>query len=202
MENAIKRWNSQVQAFFDWQHEASFIEKIALSFLFALFTGISAQVVIRLPFTPVPVTGQVFVVLLSSILIGKNMSCLSQIFYICAGITRVPWFSGGQSGFFLPTFGYIVGFIPAAFFVGYFFERRKNYSLTNLVFLMLLGVMIIYLFGSLWFSFFTESGLKKTFLLAVAPFVPFDIFKAYFAAFIAKMFYIQILDDGNLKREV
>ncbi|MGB9643070.1 MAG: biotin transporter BioY [Candidatus Ratteibacteria bacterium] len=190
MEYVIKKWNFVWQHYFDWMDSATIVERLLVSFLFAFLTGVSAQMTLKLPFTPVPVTGQVFMVLLSGVFLGKNWAGISQLMYLFGGLTKIPWFAGGSGGLcqmlFVPSFGYIVGFIPASFLVGYVISRTKRIDkISNLIFVMLCSVSIIYLFGALWFSLIMKTGLKQTLLLAVLPFVPFDILKAYLAAVFA-----------------
>ncbi|MCM8828556.1 MAG: biotin transporter BioY, partial [Candidatus Omnitrophica bacterium] len=124
MEQTINRWRYGWYTYYEWRRQATFIERLLLSLTFSFFTGVSAQIFIRLPFTPVPVTGQVFMVLLSGALLGKNWAAVSQIMYLTGGIAGIPWFAAGHSGMvLLPSYGYIVGFIPASFFIGWIFDR-------------------------------------------------------------------------------
>src|SRR3972149_4985549 len=88
---------------------------LSLSFAFAAFTGVCAQVRFYLPFTPVPVTGQVFAVLLCGVLLGPAFGAFSQLLYIALGVAGGPWFVLGPVG---PTGGYIVGFVLAPAIVG------------------------------------------------------------------------------------
>ncbi|HOK79263.1 MAG TPA: biotin transporter BioY [bacterium] len=189
MEHVIKKWNFVWQHYFDWIRSATIVEKVIMSLAFSFLTGVSAQIVIKLPFTPVPITGQVFMVLLTGVLLGKNWAVVSQSTYLIGGITKIPWFSGGTGGLthiFLPSLGYIIGFIPASFFVGYITSTNtKSFKFTNLVLLMLCGISIIYIFGATWFSFVMRTDLKQTLLLSVIPFIPFDILKAYLVALLA-----------------
>lgn len=105
----IKTWKYGWRTYFGWRQESTPIEKVLLCFVFAFFTGVSAQIVIRLPFTPVPVTGQVFAVLLSGIFLGRYAG-LSQIFYLAGG-TVIPWFHGAS---FL-SIGVMTGYILVLF---------------------------------------------------------------------------------------
>ncbi|MCM8817220.1 MAG: biotin transporter BioY [Candidatus Omnitrophica bacterium] len=193
MESIVKRW---IFDFLKWKQKARLLEKIVVLFIFALLTGVSAQIFIKLPFTPVPITGQVFMVLLSGVLLGKKHGCLSQMIYIVGGIAGIPWFSGGKSGFlFIPTFGYIIGFVPAAWIVGYLYERNVR-NIRECIFAMLVGIAIIYLFGAAWFSLLLGTNLEETIKMAVVPFIPFDILKAYLAGYFA--FYLFSKTDQNM----
>lgn len=171
--------------YFRWLKELSWIKKLWLSLLFALITGIFAQIRIPLGFTPVPLTGQVFVVLLSGVLLGGFYAGMSMIFYITIGAIGVPWFAGFRAGINPgPTLGYLLGFIPAAIFVGLFVNRKK--ILLYQIFVMLIGLFLIYLFGALNFAFLLKTDFLTTMKLAVLPFIPFDIVKAILAGFLSR----------------
>ena len=173
-----------------------------LSLLFAGFTGLCAQLRFYLPFTPVPVTGQVFAVLLSGIILGKKYGPLSQAFYLLLGMAGIPWFVIGPIG---PTGGYIVGFITAPFLIGELLERarlrqgdsntkgRKNdthipVSYVETLGIVFSGVALIYVLGLIQFSIFTQTGLIRSIKYAVLPFIPFDAAKAVLAAAAARAF--------------
>lgn len=149
------------------------------SLLFAGITGLSAQLRFYLPFTPVPVTGQVLAVLLSGILLGKEFGSLSQVFYISFGFLGVPWFAVYP---LVPTGGYLLGFIAAPFVIGLILEKRTKTTNMAIFLSLIAGVLTIYLFGFLLFAVFTQKGIADSFRLAVLPFIPFDIAKAIIAA--------------------
>jgi biotin transport system substrate-specific component len=86
-------------------------------FGFALLTGLTALWEIPLPFTPVPITGQTFAILLAGATLGLRAGAASQLLYLAMGIVGVPFFAGGSSGWEVvtgPTVGYLVGFVAAA----------------------------------------------------------------------------------------
>jgi biotin transport system substrate-specific component len=157
--------------------------------LFAGFTGVFAQLRFYLPFTPVPVTGQVFAVLLSGLLLGKKYGPLSQVFYLTLGMAGIPWFVIGPIG---PTGGYIVGFIVAPFIIGELIERERvrsensskaaTASFSKAFVITLAGVAAIYVFGLIQFSIYTQTNLFRSIRYAVLPFIPFDVMKAALAA--------------------
>ena len=161
--------------------KASTARQVCLSLLFAALTGACAQLKVFLPFTPVPVTGQVFAVLLSGAVLGKAYGPLSQLFYIGLGMLGVPWFVIGPIG---PTGGYIVGFFAASFLTGHLMERWEHRlkSWPAAFLSMTAGVGVIYLLGLIQFSIFMKKSLIESIPLAVLPFIPFDILKAVCAA--------------------
>lgn len=185
----IDQYKNLRYKFFKWRYESNLIYKFGLVFGMACLTGLSAQLRIYLPFTPVPITGQVFLVLLSGVLLGKWYGGLSQSVYAGLGGAGIPWFapkagmpifsSGGMSVLTGVTGGYIIGFIAASFVIGWFTERYlKARHFKYQLLLMLIGVLIIYAYGALFLSVVMNTGFQETMILAVLPFIPLDIAKA------------------------
>jgi len=182
---------------FKWRYELATVNKIILAFLVASLTGAAAQIRIPLPFTPVPITGQTFAVLLSGMILGRCYGGLSQLFYVGLGIAGVPWFSGwrgGVSHLVGPTGGYIIGFILAALFVGYFTERyiKFRYFLPSLFIMVVANFLFIHGFGLLhlylWSLLVKKAPVSFSTLLMMGtlPFIPGDIIKATGAALLTE----------------
>lgn len=180
MEFINKLWNRNWKKYFELYEAFGISEKILLSIIFSILTGISAQIYIKLPFTPVPITGQTFFVLLSGILLGKNFGSLSQIFYFIGGISGIGWFYGNQAGILRPTTGYLIGFIFAGYISGYFSEKN------NKILGMILATIIIYILGILYLKFFINKTIKDLIFIGILPFIPFDILKAVLAGILAE----------------
>src|SRR5438874_10199291 len=90
-----------------------------------IVTALAAQVEIRLPWTPVPITGQTFAVLLSGAVLGARRAFLAQVLYLAEGASGLPFFSGGAAGLAKlmgPTGGYLAGFPFAAALTGFLAE--------------------------------------------------------------------------------
>jgi biotin transport system substrate-specific component len=177
--------------FFNWRYEINFVYKFSLAFFFACLTGLLAQFRFYLPGTPVPVTGQVFGVLLSGVLLGV-WGGVSQCIYLGIGLAGFPWFAGFNSGLFYitgPTGGYIIGFILAAFFIGYIIDKYiKSRNFFNIFALMMFSTFVlIYIPGLI--QLYLWSGLSVNFVdllvMAVLPFIAADLIKALIAAAIA-----------------
>src|SRR5215210_6861604 len=92
---------------------------LALVVAFSLLMALSAQFVIPLPWTPVPITGQTFVVLLAGALLGSRLGALAMIAYLLEGASGLPFFAAGSGGmaylFASPTTGYLLSYPVAAF---------------------------------------------------------------------------------------
>lgn len=156
---------------------------------FALLTAISAQIRIPLGFTPVPITGQTFVVLLAGAVLGKKLGALSQLTYWLAGLTGLPFYSnatGGWSAGTGTTMGYMIGFILAAIAVGHLAELKHDRKFITSLLAMLLGSAIIYTCGAAWLAnslnIAVATGDKNAISLGVAPFLIGDLIKMLLAA--------------------
>ncbi len=149
----------------------------------SLVTALAAQAEIRLPWTPVPVTGQSFAVLLSGIVLGARRAFLAQLLYLLEGCAGMPVFSGGAAGFLHlvgPSGGYLIGFPFAAFATGLLAERSWDRRPFPMFLAMLAGSAIIFALGLAQLSRFVPAGqLLQTGLL---PFLPGDLFKSALAA--------------------
>jgi len=160
-----------------------------LSSLFAALTGVGGLIAIPLPFTPVPITLQIFFTFLSGAILGKYLGALSQVIYILLGVVGLPVFAKGSSGIGAilgPSGGYLVGFIPASFLVGYILEKRDNPSIQLILLAMALGVLAIYSPGVAWLMWVARINLGKALILGVVPFLPGDTVKIVVAALVVK----------------
>jgi biotin transport system substrate-specific component len=152
----------------------------------AAFVGLSAQVVVPLPFTPVPVTGQTFAVLLTAAALGMWRGVASMALYAVAGLAGVPWFAGASGAFkggaLVASFGYVVGFIAAAALVGWLAERGATRTAARTAGLMIVGNLVIYAFGVTWLAATLDVTLSKALQLGLTPFVLGDVLKIALAA--------------------
>jgi len=158
---------------------------LALVVAYAGFTGLAAQVVVPLPFTPVPVTGQTFAVLLGAAALGWQRGFLGMGLYLAAGLAGVPWFSqwsGGTDTLSAPSFGYIVGFVVAAALVGRLAAGGLDRTPARVVLTMVAGNLVIYAFGLPWLMAAVHVGLARGLHLGVTPFLGGDALKIALAA--------------------
>jgi biotin transport system substrate-specific component len=160
----------------------TFVRQLVLIVGGAAFVGISAQIAIPLPFTPVPLTLQTFAVLLTGAALGSMRGALSMALYAVVGILGVPWFAEGSSGFSAPSFGYILGFILAALVVGRIAEHGATRSATRTAGLMIVGNLVIYAVGVTWLKFALGVDFATAIALGATPFLIGDAIKIAAAA--------------------
>lgn len=161
-----------------------------LVLLGSLLVASTARVTIPLPFTPVPITGQTFGVLLCGALLGPWRGGLALAAYLAEGLMGLPVFAGGTSAWspsafgvpviFGPTAGYLFGFVPAAFLVGFLASRGWDRSFWRAALAMVVGEAAIYALGLPWLSVYVGPGAAVT--LGLLPFIPGDILKLLLAA--------------------
>jgi biotin transport system substrate-specific component len=153
---------------------------------FAAFTGLAAQLSIRLPFTPVPITGQTFAVLLGGAALGWRRGLAGMLLYLAVGLTPwMPWFAEGEGGTDMlqaPSFGYLVGFVAAAALVGWLAGRGWDRTPPRTVLTMIAGNLVIYAIGLPWLMAAVDVGLAKGLELGVTPFLAGDGLKILLAA--------------------
>jgi biotin transport system substrate-specific component len=144
--------------------------------------ALAAQVRIPLPFSPVPVTGQTFAVLLVAAALGR-LGLASVVAYLVEGAIGLPVFAGGLSGVAYmtgPTGGYLIGFALAAAIVGSAAERGWDRHLATALAAMLVGEVAIYVCGLAWLARFVPADRLLT--AGLVPFIPGDLFKMLLAA--------------------
>lgn len=150
----------------------------------SLLIGLCAQVAVALPFSPVPITGQTFAVLMIGALLGRRRGSLSVLAYITEGAAGLPVFALGKGGFAVllgPTGGYLVGFVAAAYVTGLLAEKGWDRRVGTTVLAMVLGNAAIYAFGLLWLS--RLIGVSKAILVVgLYPFIVGDFLKVALAA--------------------
>ncbi len=160
----------------------TWVRQLALIGGAAAFVGLSAQIAIPLPFTPVPLTLQTFAVLLSAAALGSLRGALAMLVYALVGMAGVPWFAQGSSGFTAPSFGYIVGFIIAALVVGRIAERGATRTAVRSAGLMIVGNLVIYAVGVTWLKFAIGADWATAIALGATPFLIGDAIKIAAAA--------------------
>ena len=148
----------------------------------AAFVGLSAQVAIPLPFTPVPISLQTFAVLLSAAALGPARATSAMLLYLGAGMAGVPWFSQQTSGWGFPSFGNIIGFVLAGVLVGALARRGADRSVAGTAATMIAGNLVIYAVGVPYLAVAIGVDLPQAIGLGVLPFLVGDLLKIVLAA--------------------
>ena len=152
---------------------------------FALLTAVAAQWVILLGFTPVPITGQTFAVLLTGAVLGSRAGAASQFLYIALGAIGLPFYAGGSGGWEAATgatAGYLIGFVVAAYVVGLLAERKQDRQFSTSIGAFLTGNLIIYVLGVWWLMYTFDWSLAEGVEKGMAPFLIGDTVKILLAA--------------------
>ena len=162
------------------------IKSLIIVIIGSIILTISAK--IKIPFYPVPMTMQTFVVLLLGVSFGYKIAVATVGLYLLEGILGLPVFSNspekgiGIVYFTGPTMGYLIGFLFASFFAGYLNFRTNIF----LIFLKLIfSVSFIYIFGIIWLG--TLIGWDKPVIqLGATPFLLAELLKILLLTFLAK----------------
>lgn len=160
--------------------------------VFTALTAIGAF--ISIPIGPVPITLQSFFVLMSGIILGSKKAFFSQVTYLLLGLIGFPIFSGFSGGLqhlLKPSFGFLLGYLAAAFVVGKLTEG-KSLTSVNLSAAILTGTLLIYAFGLPYMYYILNIMLANNFTifkilqLGMLSFIPGDTLKALVAIFLGK----------------
>ena len=150
---------------------------------FSLLTALAAQVAVPLPWTPVPLTGQTFAVLLTGALLGPRLGALAMLAYLAEGAMGLPFFRGGAGGvghLSGATAGYLFAFPAAAYVTGALAVRGWDRRYLPAAAAMALGSFVILGCGWAWLA--SAVGGAQAFRLGVAPFLAGDVVKIALAA--------------------
>ncbi len=173
-----------------------------LVLLGSAFVALCAQLAI--PLFPVPITGQTFGVLVVGTVLGSRRGALALLVYIGEGLATLPVYQSGNNAWVLnrfgepyilgSTLGYLVGFVIAAFVVGWLTERRgMDREVWSAALLLLVGNVVLYIPGLLWLQLWLNVHAEAAATLGIAlsssaldvgllPFIPGDIVKLILAA--------------------
>ena len=149
---------------------------------------IAAGAYLAIPIGPVPIILQNLFIFLSGLLLGSKWGVTSVGVYLLAGALGLPVFAGGVGGigrFAGPTGGYLLGFLPAVYVIGWITETSRKHAVSDIL-AMLCGSLIIYACGVTWLKLLTGLTLTKTLAVGMYPFILGDIIKIAAAVPIAK----------------
>jgi len=166
---------------------SSLLADVTLVLVGSMVVAGLAQLSVRLPFTPVPVTGQTLAVLVVGASLGPVRGGISLLLYLAEGAAGLPVFAEGGAGLaplLLPsvTGGYLWGFVVAAIVVGSLAERRWDRRLSSAIGAMLLGEIVIFFFGVVWLSAAVGVPGSEALELGLYPFVLGELVKLLVAA--------------------
>jgi len=162
------------------------LRMLVFASLLAALMAVGAYLAI--PIGPVPIVMQNMFVFLAGLVLGSRWALASVAVYLLTGALGLPVFAGGMGGIGRivgPTGGYLIGYLPAVFIVGYISEKaaaRTGYD----VLAMICGTIVLYAFGVTWLKFLTGMAWTKALTVGMFPFLIGDVVKIAAAALIAK----------------
>lgn len=154
-------------------------KKIALVGLTTAVICVLGPVSFPLPISPVPVSLGVLGILLAVYLLGMKWGTVSCLIYLLIGLVGVPvftGFSGGVGKVLGPTGGYLIGYIFLSLITGFFVGRWPARWPLHLVG-MILGAVVMYLFGTLWLGYLMKCSFPEALWMGVIPYIPADLVK-------------------------
>jgi len=154
--------------------------------LLAALTAASAFITI--PIGEVPVVLYNFFILMMGLLLGSRWGTASIAVYLLVGALGLPVFAGGRGGIAVlvgPTGGYLIGFLPAVFIIGFISEKFKQRFFVDII-AMVCGTAVIYALGVLQLKLVLGKTWMVTMALGVFPFIIFDLIKVGAAAVTAR----------------
>jgi biotin transport system substrate-specific component len=163
------------------------IRHVALIVAGALFIYLTALVVIPLPGTPVPITGQTFGVLVVGGALGLRRGSAATLLYVLLGVIGLPFFAEGKGGISImwgATGGYLIGFVLAAAIVGRLAELGWDRHIGGSIGACALGSVAIYAVGLPWLAMVAGYDLATTIANGLTPFIIGDALKIIAAALV------------------
>lgn len=163
--------------------------QLTLCALFTALIAVLAQVAVPLPFSPVPLTGQVVGIMLTGALLPRRTALLTIIAYLLVGVAGMPVFSLARGGIYMLTGltgGYLIGFIPAVLIISSLLEKIEQPSIPRLAAAMFTGLTAIYLCGALQLGLLMQYSIKQALLAGVIPFIPLDLVKIVLAVILSQ----------------
>jgi biotin transport system substrate-specific component len=161
------------------------VRDISLVIAGALLIYLTARIVIPVPGSPVPITGQTFGVLLVGGALGFRRGLISVGLYVLLGVVGLPFFAEGKGGLTViwgATGGYLIGFVVAGALVGRLAELGWDRKLGGALGAMLLGSVVIYAVGLPWLGAVTSATPAETIERGLTPFLFGDALKLILAA--------------------
>lgn len=164
---------------------ATIWKELPLLIGFNLILVASAYVSVNLPFSPVPITGQTFGVMLIAMALGRMRAIGVVTAYLLEGAAGLPVFAGGTAGLPIimgPTGGYLIGFLASAYFVGALADKGWDKSYLKSIVAMVIGHAVIFVFGLAGLAMFVPKDVVLT--MGLYPFLSGTAVKIALAAVI------------------
>lgn len=146
------------------------------------FLVVMSQIAVPLPFTPVPISLATGAVVLLGAGLGPKLGAASALLYLLAGAAGAPIFAEQGAGWAFASFGYVIGYVPAAIIAGLFARRAADRSLWKTAALAGAATIAAYLVGVPWLMAFLGVDLATGLALGVLPFLVGDAVKMVAAA--------------------
>ncbi len=161
--------------------KATLLRNVLLVLSSTTLIALCARISFPVPWSSVPITGQTFAVLLTGALLGSRLGALSVVAYLAQGAMGLPVFAygGGAAYFAGPTGGFLIGFVPMAFVVGYLCERGWDRRPWTAAPAMLAGSVVLYIFGLSWLARFVPGD--SLLAAGLTPFIAGDLTKIVLA---------------------
>ncbi len=153
--------------------------------LFPALLAILAQIAIPLPFTPIPLTGQLVGIFLATALLDGKSALLAVFSYLLLGTAGAPVFSlarGGPAMILGPTGGYLLGFLPGVYLAGLLLEKHPSPGMLRTAAAMGLCLLATYFTGSLQLKVIMGYTPSQALMIGVLPHLPLDLLKIALAA--------------------
>ena len=182
VEKIFNRNRSLIDNLFPFRGVNVYFKNIILILFGTLLLAFSSK--IQVPFWPVPMTMQTFVVFIIAMAYGWKLSFLTLIAYLIEGALGLPVFAkgGGLPYLIGPTAGYLYGMTIAAAVIGYFADLGYGKTIIKCIMPLLIGTIIIFVFGIGYLS--SIIGFEKAIVAGLLPFIPSELFKIALAVFI------------------
>lgn len=140
-------------------------------------------------FGVIPITAATFLIYLIASLFDMRITVISVLLYIIIGITGLPVFSGFTGGIGVimsPTGGFVIGYIPMSLTICLIMAFARNSTILQTA-ALLLGTVILYITGILWFTTVTGAGFKESLYTCIIPFIPVDATKILLTILISRI---------------
>lgn len=171
------------------------INRLVIYSFFTALNAVLSQISIPISFSHISMNLSLLSVFLCACFIGVN-GAWSQLVYILLGVIGVPVFANFTSGIghlLGPSGGFIISY-PVICIVSGFILKKINVSFYKIIIALLIGLILCYLIGTVWFSYITKTQLKNSIIMCVVPFIALDVLKIVLSSYV----YIKIKDKVRL----